>query len=331
MPWNTQIPENVTWTLAGVELVRAVGSWELLGKPAPGDTFMTDHFKAFHKVFMFTDQLYDRGLVTGGEMKPRKYFGGALFDFLFLTPTFFWLIATVDLAVLGCSCAGLVALARALWLETLHLLSKLYVLLHTFFFFKYHLNMCKIARNVAAYNTAEQSAVKSGEPNTVPKPFHLIMWAEQAVADSPRGSHPYDTHTWPPLMHIPPPSIPLYCKSWVVVDFPGIVLLLCGLPVAFLTIWGCYLSAGATDHLFFFGGSFGERIKTFLPIRGFGIAQYATWIVIAHLTSPAQTTMVERLGELLAVALLGAFWHMLFMLFLGAHKSERKPGKPKGA
>ena len=85
---------------------------------------------------------------------------------------------------------------------------------------------------------------------------------------------------------------------YILVDLPGIALLLCGSAYAYPAIWACYLCAALTDHLFLFGGPLSERVKTTLPVRGINMAQYSMWVILAHLSAPGVVSVLESLAML---------------------------------
>ena len=185
------------------------------------------------------------------------------------------------------------------------------LLLHSAFVVGAHLAMANDAKKTEA-------AIASGGAN-----YHLTMWSEQAAGDGARGSHRYDAHTWPPLVYLPPKAILRYQRGYILADVPGVLLLLCGSPHAFAAIWACYLCAALTDHLVLFGGPLSQRVKTVLPCRGMNMLQYATWVVLAHLTSPAATTLAASLAQLGRIACVAAPAHAALMYAIGARKSRR--------
>lgn len=325
LPWSHQRPDGMTWTTAGVDLVKAVdmSMWEapfLFAKPAAGDKLTSAQLDLFFKFNIFTNQLLDRGLAKG-VMAPRR-FGllGAAFDFLFMAQIFLFAIGAIALTAFALGSTGLLEYSRAPWLVAAHLFAYLYVLLHTAFVVGAHLGMMGDATKVEAYNALDATAKA-----TAPKPYHYIMWGEQAAGEGAKGTHPFDAHTWPPLVYLPPTAIPRYQKGYILVDLPGLALLLCGSSYAYLAVWGCYLCAALSDHLLLFGGSFDERLKTVLPVRGINMAQYATWCVIAHLSAPSAASIGSSLAQLGAVGLVGAGVHLAIMFAVGARPS-RRPG-----
>ena len=218
-------------------------------------------------------------------MAPRK-FGvlGYAFDFLAMAGIFYTAIFGVSTIVFGLGKFGLLTYARAPLVVAAHSFCYLYCLLHTAFVVGAHIGMFAGAKAVVAYNNGE-----GAPPNGVPeKSYHYVMWCEQAAGDKPRARTRDDAHTWPPLVYIPPLGVPHYMRGYLLVDLPGIALLLVGSPKAYAAIWGCYLCAALTDHLTLFGGQFKDRIKTVLPVGGINMAQYAFWTVATHLHAPGR-------------------------------------------
>lgn len=327
-PWAQQKP-TLTWTKAGIDLLKELDTqlYEgVFGKPMPGDAITSDQSGLLDKFNVFTYQLLDRGLAAG-TMKPRT-FGllGTIFDFIFMVPLFLGFFGLLGFGAYGLGTFGVLNYKRSPGTVAFHFFSYCFVLLHTMFVVFAHLGMKNDAKKVEDYNKLGEGA----RPH-VAKPYHYVMWGEQAAGNGPKGSHPYDAHTWPPLVYIPPSGIPLYQKGYILVDLPGLALLAIGSPKAYLAIWGCYLCAALTDHLFLFGGTFFDRLKTVLPVRGINMAQYAFWTIMAHLTSPVATTLAASFTELGYVAAVAVPVHLLMMLAIGARPSRRPKYSKKSA
>jgi len=269
LPWTHQQPDNLKWTAVGIDLLKAVdvvGVYEgAFRSPKVGETMTPAQLDIFFQFNIFTDQILDRGLATG-RMTPRRFgIGGLIFDFLFLSPNILGAITSLALGSFALGSFGAIQYSRAPSLVAVHLFGYLYVLAHTALVLFAHLGMLNDAKKVEAYNKRPEG----------PKPFFYILWGEQAAGDGPRGAHPFDRHTWPPLVYIPPRGIPYYMKGYILTDVPSLALLAIGSPNAYLSIWACYLCAGLTDHLLLFGSHFSDRIKTVLPIRGINMLQCA--------------------------------------------------------
>lgn len=324
-PWAHQMPQ-LKWTAAGVDMVKAIDKSiyeDAMQKPQPGDTMTSGvgpngvgQLDLFFKFNIFTDQLLDRGLVTGA-MQPRKYgLLGKLYDFLFMAPVLVGGIGVLALTSYALGRLGVLHYSRPPAKVAIHFFGYLYVLLHTMFVTIAHLGMKGDAAKV-------EEAIKTGEPQ-----YHKVMWSEQAAGNAPKGAHPFDAHTWPPLVYIPAASVPLYQRGYILADLPGIALLAIGSSHAYAAMWACYLSAALTDHLFLFGGSPSERLKTVSPIRGINMLQYSFWVIFTHLTSPASTSVYTSSYTLLKVFAVAAPVHLVMMYAIGARKS-RRPGSGK--
>lgn len=79
-----------------------------------------------------------------------------------------------------------------------------------------------------------------------------------------------------------------------------------------------------THHLFYFGGVLSERLRTTLMVRGINMSQYATWIIILHLTHPRASPPAEAIGELVGCGVAASIVGNLAMLALGARPSRRR-------
>ena len=329
-PHTHQKPDGLKWTQGGIDFVLAVNAplyESVFGSPKPGDPLTPAHLDLFFAFNIFTDQMLSRGLASG-SMAPRK-FGvlGYAFDFLAMAGIFYTAIFGVSTIVFGLGKFGLLTYARAPLVVAAHSFCYLYCLLHTAFVVGAHIGMFAGAKAVVAYNNGE-----GAPPNGVPeKSYHYVMWCEQAAGDKPKGSHPYDAHTWPPLVYIPPLGVPHYMRGYLLVDLPGIALLLVGSPKAYAAIWGCYLCAALTDHLTLFGGQFKDRIKTVLPVGGINMAQYAFWTVATHLTRPGAADATASFKELGMIAAVAVPVHLAMMAAIGARPSRRGNGDKKSA
>jgi len=257
-------------------------------------------------------------------VKPRRFpLLGALYDFLFFAPVLVAGVGALSFAVFGLGHYGLLTYERAPAVVAIHFFSYLFTLINTAFAVGAHLVMFGDAKKVDAYNALDAAAKADA-----PKPFHLVMWAEQPGGSKPKGAHAFDAHIWPPLVHLPPRGVPLYQKGYILVDLPGLALLLLGSPYAYLAMWGCYQTAAMTDHLLLFGGAFPDRLKTILPVKGINLAQYATWVVLTHLTSPMGCAAGVGASALLfaKVALAAVPVHLAMMAMIGARPCKRANG-----
>ena len=149
-----------------------------------------------------------------------------------------------------------------------------------------------------------------------------------AFTDAPRGTAEHDNLQWPPGQFMSRPVA--YMRVLSVLDLVPFILLAAGQPdLAFLAML-LEKSGGVVDHLYMYGGTTGERLKTIFPVL---TAWFPRVLMLMACRAPAAASggrgvVVDAAALVAAAVLVGVAIRPFAWLVGGVRPASRaRPGR----